>query len=218
MHASRRAMISAMDVVADRNGLIPSAAHRDHVAVVSYDTTDGSVIQQALTHNYVGAMQSVTTLQATGDKGTTTATETGLRLAEEILKPRSQGGQAREDSTKVVVLLTDGIPNAFESAAGDIDAFAAANPGGDFYGGGYYWLDAAIMKSMQLKAAKVDLFPVGVGLGTDYDFMDRMARAGGTADSSGQSPRGSGNPAEYEQRMREIFERIIKKPVAKLVL
>ncbi|CAN0353084.1 unnamed protein product, partial [Ectocarpus sp. 4 AP-2014] len=132
--------------------------------------------------------------------------------------PQSQGGEAREHSTKVLVLLTDGIPNAFESGEEDIDDFAASNPGGEFYGGGYYWLDAALMKTMQLQADKVNVFPVGVGLGTDYDLMDRMARSGGTADSSGQSPRGSGNPAEYEQRMIDIFEKIIKKPVAKLVL
>ena len=214
MHAARRAIISAMDVVADRNGMIPGVGRRDHVAVVSYDTTDGSVVRQKLTHRYLDAMNSVTTLQATGDKGTTTATETGLKLAEEILKPKSEGGQAREYSTKIVVLLTDGSPNAFESSGGQIDAFVAANPSGDFYGGGYYWLDAALMKAMQLQTNRIDLFPVGVGLGTDYDFMDRMARQGGT----NQSPRGSGNPAEYEQRMRDIFEEIIKKPVAKLVL
>lgn len=218
MHAARRSIISSLDVVAERNGLIPSRGHRDHVALVSFDTTDGSVVQQDLTHRYVRTMRSVSKLQATGDKGTTTATETGLALAQEIIRPLSQGGQAREDSTKVVVLLTDGIPNAFESGEGDIDGFAAGNPGGEFYGGGYYWLDAALMKTMQLQADKVNVFPVGIGLGTDYDLMDRMARAGGTADSSGQSPRGSGNPAEYEQRMIDIFEKIIKKPVAKLVL
>ncbi|MEO0529037.1 MAG: pilus assembly protein TadG-related protein [Planctomycetota bacterium] len=218
MHAARRSIISAIDIVDERNDLIPGSGNRDHVSIVSYDTTDGSQIRQNLTHRYVRAMRSVTRLQATGDKGTTTATETGLALAHEILRPRSEGGQAREDSTKIVVLLTDGVPNAFESSAGAIDAFALSNPSGDFYGGGYYWLDAALMKTMQLQADRIDVFPVGVGLGADYDFMDRAARAGGTADSAGRSPRGSGNPAEYEDRMIEIFERIIKQPVAKLVM
>lgn len=45
------------------------------------------------------------------------------------------------------------------------------------------------------------VFPVGTGLGVDYNFMDRLARLGNTADDEGESPRGSGNPAEYEQRM-----------------
>ena len=42
------------------------------------------------------------------------------------------------------------------------------------------------------------IYPVGIGLGTDYNFMDRMARVSGT-DKAGLSPRGSGNPADYEQ-------------------
>jgi hypothetical protein len=44
-----------------------------------------------------------------------------------------------------------------------------------------------------------------------------MARTGGTAGDSGQSPRGSGNPAEYEQRLSEIFEEIINTPRFRLV-
>lgn len=215
MHAARRAIITAIDVVAQRNELVPSAPHRDRVSIVTFDTVAGSVVRQNLTPNYDTAMQSVTELQSVGDKSTTTATETGLALAQQILKKQSEGGQAREDSTKVVVLLTDGVPNAYHSSNAAIDSFAAANPGGEFVGGGYYWIDAALMQTMQLHAKKVDVYPVGVGLGTDYDFMDRIARAGGTGT---QSPRGSGNPAEYEQIMIEIFEKIIKRPVAKLVL
>jgi hypothetical protein len=61
------------------------------------------------------------------------------------------------------------------------------------------------------------VFPVGVGLGTDYDYMDRLARLGGTSDEDGQSARGSGNPAEYEQRLTEIFEEIITNPKVRLV-
>lgn len=217
MHATRRSLIASLDLVEDRNGVIPSAAHRDRVALVTFDTADGAVIREGLTTDYRGVMTQSTTLQSVGDKGTTTATESGLALAQRLLQPASAGGQARDDATKIVVLLTDGIPNAYESDDDTIDNFAAANPGGEFYGGGYYWLDAALMKAMQLQSARVDMYPVGVGLGTDYDFMDRMARQGGTANSSGQSPRGSGNPAEYEQRMIEIFEKIIRTPVAKLV-
>ena len=59
--------------------------------------------------------------------------------------------------------------------------------------------------------------PVGIGLGTDYGFMDRMARTGGTADDDGLSPRGSGNPADYEQRLTDIFEEIINNGRMRLV-
>ena len=58
---------------------------------------------------------------------------------------------------------------------------------------------------------------MGVGLGCDYGFMDRMARMGGTADSNGQSPRGSGNPADYEQKLTDIFSKIITNPQIRLV-
>jgi hypothetical protein len=73
-----------------------------------------------------------------------------------------------------------------------------------------------------MQAAKIHLdhwylYPVGLGLGTDYNFMDRLARMGATADDNGQSRRGSGNPADYEQKLTEIFREIITSPTVKLV-
>lgn len=44
-----------------------------------------------------------------------------------------------------------------------------------------------------------------------------MARMGGAEDDNGQSARGSGNPAEYEQRLKDIFDAIIKSPRVRLV-
>jgi hypothetical protein len=70
------------------------------------------------------------------------------------------------------------------------------------------------MKTAQLKADRIRVYPVGVGGGCDYDFMDRAARIGGTADAAGQSPRGSGNPADYELRLQK---EIITKPQVRLV-
>jgi hypothetical protein len=58
---------------------------------------------------------------------------------------------------------------------------------------------------------------VGIGLECDYGFMDRLARMGSTADQDGESPRGSGNPADYEQRLTEIFQHIITNPKLRLV-
>ena len=58
---------------------------------------------------------------------------------------------------------------------------------------------------------------MGIGLGCDYDFMDRMARMGATANTSGQSPRGSGNPADYEAVLTQIFQNIITNPKLRLV-
>jgi len=72
------------------------------------------------------------------------------------------------------------------------------------------------MQSAQMQVEKTLLFPVGVGLGCDYGFMDRISRMNKT-DSGGQSPRGSGNPAEYEQRLTDIFKEILKTPNVRLV-
>ena len=61
------------------------------------------------------------------------------------------------------------------------------------------------------------LYPVGIGLGCNYDFMDRMARMGATANNSGESARGTGNPAQYEAVLTQIFQNIITNPKLRLV-
>lgn len=217
MHAARRSVIAAMDIVKTRNGTIPSQNHRDRVAVVTFDTVAGSQVRHDLTTDYIPAMTTVTKLQAVGDKSTTTATESGLILARQMLRRQSDGGQARDDAKRVVVLLTDGIPNAYQSGEGVIDGFVSGDGATEGYGGGYYWLDAALMQTFALEAEGIDVYPVGIGLGTDYDFMDRTARTGGTGGDSGTSPRGSGNPDEYEALLVEIFRKIVKMPTARLV-
>jgi len=74
-----------------------------------------------------------------------------------------------------------------------------------------------LMQTMKMHTDRVEVYPVGVGLGTDYDFMDRMARAGGTAGADGRSPRSSGDPAEYEKILTEIFRKLVMQAHAKLV-
>ena len=91
------------------------------------------------------------------------------------------------------------------------------NPDADYYDSSDLEHNAPLVQSAKMQAADWQVFSVGIGLGTDYDFMDRMARLGGTANDAGQSPRGSGNPAEYEQRLTEIFEKIITNPRVRLV-
>jgi hypothetical protein len=158
-----------------------------------------------------------TRLQACGDKGASTATEAGLLAARNLLKPRNEGGSGRRDTNKVVILLTDGVPNLYVSSPSEIRSFISQNPSPEYYGGTAYPYDAALMQAARMQLDHWSVFPVGVGLGTDYNFMDRLARLGGTANDDGQSPRGSGNPAEYESRLREIFERIIESPKVRLV-
>ena len=218
MHACRRSLIAALKIVKDRNAGL-SAGAGDRVAIISFDGLDSDhapVLVQSLTSNYTNAMASCTTLQAVSDIGATTAIEAGLIAARAHLKPTSQGGQGRVFAKKVVVLLTDGVPNAWQSSAGTINGYIATNPNADYYASGYKWLNSALMQAATFEGENTVVYPVGIGLGTDYNFMDRMARMA-KSDESGLSPRGSGNPAEYEQRLTDIFEEIIKNPGGRMV-
>ena len=218
MHAGRRAIIRAIQIVQEQNQGV-STSQADWVAVISFDALDSgnAVIHQPLTADYLSAMNVCTTLQAVGDKLATTATEGGLIEAKEHLKPAAEGGYGRNNTNKVVILLTDGMPNLYVSDPADISQYIADNPSSYFYNNGAYWADAPLMQAHMMQAEGYQLFPVGVGLGTDYDFMDRMANLGGTANEDGQAPRGSGNPAMYENVLVEIFEEIIKTPKVRLV-
>lgn len=219
MHAARRSLIAAMEVVRQRNASIVNPTQRDWVSVITFDSLRGGgpVVQQPLTADYEAAMESCTSLQAVGDKGASTATETGMIEAREHLRPQREGGAGRSSTNKVVVLLTDGVPNLYSSHPSEIDAFIAQSESTDFYSGGAYWYDAPLMQAAAMQAHGWSTFPVGVGLGTDYDFMDRLARLGGTANEDGQSARGTGNPVDYEQRLTQIFEQIITNPKVRLV-
>jgi hypothetical protein len=211
-HASRRAIIAALKVISDRNqGVDPSQC--DRVAIVSFDTT--ARVVQTLTSDYHGAMQACTTLQAVSDMTYSTASEAGLSLAQSLISPSGTGSVGRQFTNKVVVMLTDGLPNIH---TGNPSTYISQNPSPNYFTSGSYKDDknAALVQAAQMAAKKWMVFPVGIGLGCDYNFMDPMARMGGTA-VGGQSPRGSGNPAQYEQRLRDIFTDIISNPKCRLV-
>ncbi len=219
MHAGRRALIAALEIVRQRNSGIVNTDQADWVTIISFDRLKdgGPVIEHPLNGDYRSAMEACTRLQAVSDVDASTATEAGLLKARQTLSPRSAGGAGREFTNKVVVLLTDGLPNLYVSDTGTINDAIKDSGGDDFYGGGYYWFDAPLGQTFRMRQEGWYVFPVGIGLGTNYDFMDRMARLGGTANDAGQSTRGSGNPAEYEKRLTEIFEDIITNPQVKLV-
>ncbi|MEZ6067518.1 MAG: VWA domain-containing protein [Planctomycetaceae bacterium] len=218
MHSVRRAMIAAINTVKTKNaGIQPG--YGDRVAIVTYDGVDAYHTPQLvlpLTADFNAAMQACTTLQAVSDVGNTTATESGLIAARNHLKTTSEGGAARSFANKVIVLLTDGVPNQWSSSSSTVSSYMAGSGSGEFYGSDYIWYNACLMQAGQCSSKNVTLYPIGMGLGTDYDFMDRMARLAGT-DEAGQSVRGSGNPAEYEERLIDIFNEIVKNPGGRLV-
>jgi hypothetical protein len=219
VHAARRSLIAAMEVVRERNEEIEDPNQRDWVSIIAFDRLSGGgpTIEQPLTGDYREAMEACTDLQATGDVGASTATDAGLILANKHILSAEEGGKGRRNTDKVVVLLTDGSPNLSASSTRDVDRYIRDNPDADYYGSIDVEYNAPFVQAAKMQAADWQVFSVGIGLGTDYDFMDRMARFGGTANDAGQSPRGSGNPAEYEQRLTEIFEKIITNPRIRLV-
>ncbi len=213
MHAVRRAVIAALKVVEDQNqGLAPDWS--DYVSVISFDAIDtyhAPTMEQALTKNYRNAMTATSRLQVVGDQVSSTATENGLILARNHLKVASAGGSGRTYTNKVIILLTDGVPNLNSSSLSTVSNYITAHPSSDYYTSSSANLpyNAPLMQAAQTKVDSVQLFPVGTGLGCDYGFMDRLARLNGTA-TGGQAPRGTGNPASYEATLTNIFQEIIK--------
>ncbi|MFN0198481.1 MAG: vWA domain-containing protein, partial [Planctomycetaceae bacterium] len=217
-HAVRRSLIAALKVIEDLNGGLPNGAG-DRVSLVTFDAIDqyhSPELVVPLTGNYRTAMDACTELQAVGDINASTATEYGLIKARQHIAPVSAGGQGRTNSTKVVVLLTDGVPNIYSSSSSTINSYIKGNPDSNFYSGSASQYNSVLMQADQMKTDNVEVFSVGMGLGADLDFMDRIARINGT-DSNGLSPRGTGNPDDYEERLTEIFQNILEHPGTRLV-
>ena len=218
-HACRRSVIAALNTIKTLNSINPSAEQRDYVSIVTFDkASPAPVIVQPLTYDYDAAMQASTTLQAVSDINASTATEAGMIKAQEVLKTISQGGSAREYSDKIVVVLTDGQPNIVTSSASTISNYISANPSANYFtGGGNDAFNAPIMQAAAMKLKGYKTYSVGIGFGTDYDFMDRVARTGTTADSNGQAPRNTGDPSQYEAKLKTIFQDIIVNAGVRLV-
>ena len=210
-HAVRRALIAAVQEIKTKNSGL-SAAAADQVSLITFDGVDANhapTIVVPLTTNYDSTMASCTTIQAVSDIGNTTATENGVLLARQHLSLTANGGRGRSYTTKVVVLCTDGVPNVWSSSDTTVNAGMAANPSADYYASPYLWYNSVLMQAADMNAKKKEkLYPVGMGLGADRDFTDRIARLAGT-DVGGLSPRGTGNPADYENQLIQIFKKII---------
>jgi hypothetical protein len=218
VHAARRSLIAAIQEVKERNSTVPDSTQRDYVSLVRFDTVSGSVLELPLTSNYDAAMAKCAEFQAVGDNQSSTASETGLMLARQHIDKPANGGAGRTHAQKVVVLLTDGMPNLYSSTTSTINSYVTSNSNADFYStGGNYAGNGALMQTMMMQLAGWHVYPVGLGLGCNYDFMDRTARMGHTQNDSGQSPRTSGDPAAYEAELTAIFENIISNPQVRLV-
>ncbi len=180
------------------------------------DANHAPTIAIPLTDNYGSVMTAATRLQCVSDIGNTTATEPGVIKARAHIAKPSDGGMGRAYTTKVVVLCTDGVPNVWQTDAATVKADVAANPNANYYGSDYVWYNAVLRQAAQMEKKKEKLYGVGMGLGADLDFMDRIARIAKT-DEGGLSPRGTGNPTDYEQQLINIFRKIINTRSGRLV-
>jgi hypothetical protein len=203
-------------VVKSRNATVPDSNLRDWVSIVTFDEVNGTRLLQPLTSNYDSVMQTCTNLQSTHDGMASTATETGLIFARNHIKPSNQGGSGRLYTNKVVVLATDGNANLKSSSDSTVSTYRSNNPSSNFYGNDEE-SDAAIMQAAMMKGDKWRTFSIAFGTNADFDFMDRLARMGDTADDNGQAPRTSGNPAAIESELSNIFTQIITSPAVRLV-
>lgn len=216
IHSCRRALIGALKILKDRNNVIANANFRDWVSIATFDFKNGARLLLPLTDDYDAAMAVCATLQPVTDVGYSTTTDSGIEFAYQHIKKAKFGGSGRNDTSKTTILLTDGVPNDWATPDAQVSAYMSANNSPEYYGGGGYWVDAPLMKAAVMATDKMKLYPVGIGLGCDYDFMDRLARMGLTA-KGGMSPRGSGNPADYETRLKDLFKDIILRPDVRLV-
>lgn len=217
-HAVRLALMAAINKIAEVNANTPPTL-TDHVAVITFDTASGCTVRYPLSAtgcDYHAVKASVRDLQAVADDVSSTASENGLILARDHLDPQ-KNSNARSYASKMVIFLSDGIPNIKQSSNTVIDSFTLNNPNEWFTSGtGRYERNAAMMQILRMQQLGWKAFPVGVGLGTDRTMMDRMARMAGTAKRDPNNPDGpkisafaEGNPADYEQRLKAIFSDIV---------
>ncbi len=227
-HAARMAVMAAIDKVAAVNAHLPDAA-KDHVCVISFDTGSGVNIRyplNATSCDYAAAKASARDFQAVADDKNSTASENGIIAARNHLNPVLNPQGARPWANKLVVFLSDGIPNIKQSSNSTINSFMNANPKGEWFTGGSYAMErnATLMQYSQLKGSGWKSHAVGIGLGTDRSLMDRLARTAATAvrdpnnpDGPRISPYAGGNPADYQERLTAIFNDIIGAPYVTLV-
>jgi len=239
MHSVRRSLITAIAMVAQRNQGLTNGLG-DRVGIVAYDGRGSNFSTQLilpLTDNYTVAMQTCAQLQAVADIGKTTYTEGGLQLARNHLTVQTAsnnptadpfGTRGRSYSKKVIVLITDGMPNVWDSDEIVIDPYY------DMDVDRYYYPSWEIYNSslMQTHRFRHDeggaLYAIGMGvvapyvgiepgLHADYTFLDRMAQLAHTADSNGFAPQSSGNPAEYETVLTGALQEIVTTPGSRMV-
>jgi Flp pilus assembly protein TadG len=227
-HAARMAVMAGIKKVADLNANV-AVESRDHVCVITFETASGTNVRYPLNKDscdYNAAKASARDMQAASDWANSTASENGLILAKNHLNPALNPAGARTYSKRVLIFLSDGIPNIKQSSDDTINTFMSENDDGEWFGNVTNGMNrnAALMQIQQIQAMGWRTHSIGLGLGADKTLMDRMARMAGTAVKDPANPTGpkispyaSGNPADYQTRLTAIFDEIASTPAIQLV-
>jgi Flp pilus assembly protein TadG len=211
-HSCRRSAIAAIQEIWDRNANTP-ASLRDQVSIITFDTQAGTSDPpiHSLDADYETAMLKCADLQATGASGVCTATGYGLRKAIEYLN-----ANGRTNANKVVVLLTDGMPNIYVP---DPNHPLPLPPQYNRLDYGNNTKDSAILEGAVIQGNKWSFYPVGLGLGCDDGFMSRMYSVSlGQNDPNLVNPyTGGSDPYQMESKLRDVFHQILSHPKMRLV-
>ena len=221
-HAERRSVIAGLQEVKSKNTAIKDTNQMDWVSIVTFDKVGDMKTLLPLTSDYDSAMQASTKMQAVGYNGASTDTESGLIQGYNLIKAKSQGGTGRENTQKIVILLTDGVANLKDTSSSTISSYEVSNPttyngSSNYYGSSDYNSDAAFMQANIMRAQKWYVYALGLGCDIDDDFLDRMARVGGTADDNGHGLTTSGDPTTYETEMTSLLKQVVDNPAVRLV-
>jgi hypothetical protein len=244
VHAMRRALISAVKVIQDCNQSITDVTQRDWVSIITFDKTTTATIAHTLDDKYGpsqaanpnNAMYSCTRLQAVGEGSLSTNSEAGLIMAYNHIKYGTKSGNncwGRQNTNKIVVLLTDGAANLKVSDSTAINNYKNAHPAtwtspttGQTFNSwavtGSYTTEqtGALMQASIMQGNNWYVYAAGVGgacTGSSLNFMNCMARMGATADNNGNSLSGGSDPATYEANVTQIFQNIITNPKLRIV-
>jgi Flp pilus assembly protein TadG len=214
-HALRRAVIAGLEVIQDRNSSIGTSNQKDQVSIVAFDRVGSYPTPvSTLTTDYLAVMQAAVTLQSCGATatGTQSCTDSEGGLIRAVAELNSSRGRA--NANKIIIFLTDGNANLYESPDSTIDQYMHDHTGG---WDNDYASNGALMQAAMLQGNNWYLYAVGIGSDADQNFMNRMAVKGGTADSTGKAFTATTSSATCEATLTSIFNKIISNPKLRLV-
>ena len=138
-------------------------------------------------------------------------------MAREHLQPSSQGGAGRRNVHKVVILLTDGLPNCAVSSSKPIQDFASA-----YIDSGSLsdWSEAelaALVQAVKFHHDGWSFYPIGVGVRVNHKFIEQLARCAGLARNARPFDAIADHPVGRVEKIVQVLRQIIDHPPIHLV-